>query len=45
MYCQHFLWRVRFALHVLAEKAEERLSFDYQIKLAQFLVIRINLIP
>ncbi|STY29135.1 PII uridylyl-transferase [Legionella wadsworthii] len=35
-YCQHFLWRVRFALHVLAEKAEERLSFDYQIKLAQF---------
>ncbi|KTD59790.1 PII uridylyl-transferase [Legionella sainthelensi] len=36
MYCQHFLWRVRFALHVLAEKAEERLSFDYQIKLAQF---------
>lgn len=36
MYCQHFLWRVRFALHVLAEKAEERLSFDYQIKLAKF---------
>lgn len=36
MYCQHFLWRVRFALHALAEKAEERLSFDYQIKLAQF---------
>lgn len=36
MYCQHFLWRVRFALHALADKAEERLSFDYQIKLAQF---------
>lgn len=35
MHCQHFLWRVRFALHCLAEKAEERLSFDYQIKLAQ----------
>ncbi|KTD51114.1 [protein-PII] uridylyltransferase [Legionella quateirensis] len=35
MYCQHFLWRVRFALHMLAEKAEERLSFDYQVKLAQ----------
>ncbi len=34
MQCQHFLWRVRFALHSLAEKAEERLSFDYQIKLA-----------
>ncbi len=35
MYCQHFLWRVRFALHRLAEKPEERLSFDYQIKLAK----------
>ncbi|RUR15729.1 [protein-PII] uridylyltransferase [Legionella sp. km535] len=35
MYCQHFLWRVRFALHMLAEKAEERLSFDLQVKLAQ----------
>ncbi|CAM2987676.1 [protein-PII] uridylyltransferase [Legionella worsleiensis] len=35
MYCQHFLWKVRFALHMLAEKAEERLSFDYQVKLAQ----------
>ena len=34
MYCQHFLWRVRFALHMLAEKPEERLSFDYQVKLA-----------
>ncbi|MDR3442934.1 MAG: [protein-PII] uridylyltransferase [Legionella sp.] len=36
MHCQHFLWRVRFALHSLAEKAEERLSFDYQVKLAHF---------
>lgn len=35
MFCQHFLWRVRFALHKLAGKPEERLSFDYQIKLAQ----------
>ena len=35
-YCQHFLWKVRFALHMLAEKPEERLSFDYQVKLAQF---------
>lgn len=32
--CQHFLWRVRFALHMLAEKQEERLLFDYQVKLA-----------
>lgn len=35
MYCQHFLWRVRFALHMLADKPEERLSFDYQVKLAK----------
>lgn len=35
IYCQHFLWRVRFALHMLAEKPEERLSFDYQVKLAK----------
>ncbi|WP_419418788.1 [protein-PII] uridylyltransferase [Legionella sp. D16C41] len=32
--CQHYLWRVRFALHFLAGKAEERLLFDYQVKLA-----------
>ncbi|MFI4962748.1 MAG: [protein-PII] uridylyltransferase, partial [Legionellales bacterium] len=36
MYCEHFLWRVRFALHKLAEKAEERLSFDFQVSLAAF---------
>jgi [protein-PII] uridylyltransferase len=35
MFCQHFLWKVRFALHYLADKAEERLSFDYQVKLAE----------
>lgn len=34
--CQHFLWRVRFALHLLAKKPEERLSFEYQVKLAHF---------
>ena len=33
--CQHFLMRVRFALHHLARKKEERLLFDYQIKLAE----------
>ncbi|MBA2652463.1 MAG: [protein-PII] uridylyltransferase [Tatlockia sp.] len=32
--CQHYLWRVRFALHLLADKQEERLLFDYQVKLA-----------
>lgn len=34
IHSQHFLWRVRFALHYLAGKREERLLFDYQIKLA-----------
>jgi len=34
--CQLFLWRVRFALHMLAQKKEDRLLFDYQVKLAQF---------
>ncbi len=34
IHCQHFLWRVRFALHMLAQKSEDRLLFDYQIKLA-----------
>lgn len=36
LYGEHFLWRIRFALHMLAGKAEERLSFDYQLKLAAF---------
>jgi [protein-PII] uridylyltransferase len=31
---QHFLWDVRFALHVLAGRREDRLLFDYQIALA-----------
>ena len=34
IHCQHFLMRVRFALHMLAQKREDRLLFDYQIKLA-----------
>lgn len=37
MYCQHFLWRVRFGLHMIAGKPQDRLSFDYQMKLAQVL--------
>lgn len=31
---QHFLWRVRFALHAISAKQEERLLFDYQARLA-----------
>jgi [protein-PII] uridylyltransferase len=35
--CQHFLWRVRFGLHIVAKRQEERLLFDYQIKIANLL--------
>ena len=33
--CQDFLWQVRFALHVLNGRREDRLLFDYQRQLAQ----------
>jgi [protein-PII] uridylyltransferase len=32
---QAFLWKVRFGLHVLSGRHEDRLLFDYQIKLAR----------
>ncbi len=32
-----FLWKVRFALHVLTGRREDRLLFDHQVKLAQML--------
>ncbi len=32
-----FLWRVRFALHILTGRREDRILFDYQIKLAEML--------
>ncbi|HEX4768174.1 MAG TPA: [protein-PII] uridylyltransferase, partial [Lichenihabitans sp.] len=28
--CEEFLWRVRWELHIVSGRAEERLSFDYQ---------------
>lgn len=34
---QTFLWRVRFGLHVLTGRREDRLLFDHQIKLAHLL--------
>lgn len=32
-----FLWRVRFALHILTGRREDRLLFDHQVKLAETL--------
>jgi len=34
---QAFLWRVRFALHTLTGRREDRILFDYQITLAEML--------
>ncbi|MFM7800111.1 MAG: bifunctional uridylyltransferase/uridylyl-removing protein GlnD, partial [Planctomycetota bacterium] len=31
---QSFLWRVRYALHTLTDRREDRLLFDHQVKLA-----------
>ena len=35
--CQEFLWKVRYALHMLAGRAEDRLLFDHQSKVAALL--------
>ena len=32
---QNFLWNIRFALHILCKRHEERLLFDYQRELAE----------
>ena len=32
--CEEFLWRVRYGLHMIAGRAEERMLFDHQRKLA-----------
>ena len=35
--CQDFLWRVRYGLHVLTDRGEDRLLFDHQSNLAALL--------
>jgi len=35
--CQTFLWRVRYALHMLAGRSEDRLLLNYQHKVAELL--------
>jgi [protein-PII] uridylyltransferase len=37
---QSYLWRVRFALHRLTNRREDRLLFDHQIKIAKMLGFR-----
>lgn len=37
MECQNFLWLVRFLLHIEAGRAENRLLFDFQPRIAQAL--------
>jgi [protein-PII] uridylyltransferase len=34
---QTFLWRVRFALHLITGRREDRLLFDHQVRLAEML--------
>lgn len=32
--CQEYLWKIRYGLHMFADRAEDRLLFDYQKQLA-----------
>lgn len=37
---QAFLWRVRYALHMITGRCEDRLLFDHQVKVADYLGYR-----
>ncbi|ARU89383.1 [protein-PII] uridylyltransferase [Pseudomonas sp. M30-35] len=39
---QDFLWKVRYALHMLAGRAEDRLLFDHQAQIAELLGFETN---
>jgi [protein-PII] uridylyltransferase len=39
---QHLLWRIRYALHLLAGRAEDRLLFDFQRQIAERFGFRDN---
>lgn len=40
MKSQKFLWKVRFALHSISERVEDRLLFDHQVAVAELLGYR-----
>lgn len=35
--CQDYLWQMRFALHIVANRSENRLLFDYQPEVAEMM--------
>jgi len=35
--CQFFIWKIRFALHIISGKSEDRLLFDYQKDIAKLM--------
>ncbi|MEZ5523818.1 MAG: [protein-PII] uridylyltransferase [Pseudomonadales bacterium] len=40
--CQEYLWKIRYGLHMFADRAEDRLLFDYQKQLASLFGFKDN---